>query len=183
MDLIFRKRGMSQNAMEAPCQLDGAAMEKPNFLEADHVSWTVPDLDAAISFYCDVFGATELFRLGPLDAADLPRGTDGRDWMESHVNVAEARLKFAMLKLTPNLKFQLVQYDKPEQRRFDLPRNCDRGGHHLGLRVDDVGKAASYLAAHGCTVLDAIYIDAGPLAGKTNLYVLDPWGHQLEIVD
>ncbi len=108
-------------------------MEKPNFLEADHVSWTVPDLDAAISFYCDVFGATELFRLGPLDAADLPRGTDGRDWMESHVNVAEARLRFAMLKLTPNLKFQLVQYDKPEQRRFDLPRNCDRGGHHLGL--------------------------------------------------
>jgi catechol 2,3-dioxygenase-like lactoylglutathione lyase family enzyme len=141
--------------------------DRPLFLEADHVSWTVPDLDAAVRFYTEVFGATELFRMGPLDAADIPPGDDGRDWMASHVNV----------------NFQLVQYDKPDDRRTELPRNCDRGGHHLGLRVDDVDKAARYLAAHGCTVMETIVIDAGPLAGHKNLYVLDPFGHQLEIVD
>lgn len=157
--------------------------DKPNFLGVDHVSWTVPDLEAAIRFYVDVIGAKELFRLGPLDAADMPVDAEGRDWMATHVNVPGARLTLAMLQLSHNLKFQLVQYDKPDDRRSELPRNCDRGGHHLGLLVDDVDKTARYLEAHGCTVMETIYIEEGPLAGKKNLYVLDPFGHQLEIVD
>jgi len=49
--------------------------------------------------------------------------------------------------------------------------------------VDDVDKAIAYLTAHGCTALETIAIDSGPLAGKKNVYVLDPFGHQLEIVD
>ncbi|MGF7151857.1 glyoxylase I family protein [Sphingomonas zeicaulis] len=160
-----------------------AANDRPIFIEADHVSWTVPDADAVARWYCEVMGATELFRMGPLDAADIPLGEDGRDWMASHVNVPGARLKLIMLKLTANLNFQLVQYDKPADRSQTLPRNCDRGGHHLGIKVDDVSKAARYLAAHGCTPMDVIDITEGPLAGKRNLYILDPWGHQLEIVD
>ena len=159
------------------------APEKPQFLSVDHISWTVPDLEAAIAFYRDVIGAEELFRMGPLDAADIPVDDQGRDWMETHVGVKGARLTLAMLKLTDNLNFQLVQYDKPDDRGRTLPRNCDRGGHHLGLKVDDVDRAIAYLAAHGCTPLETIHIDAGALAGKKNVYVLDPFGHQLEIVD
>jgi glyoxylase I family protein len=157
--------------------------EKPRFLSVDHVSWTVSNLEAALQFYCGVMGAQELFRLGPLDAADLPPGADGRDWMASHLGVPEARLTLVMLKLTGNLNFQLVQYDKPAHRSQALPRNCDRGGHHLALKVDDVDKAVAYLTAHGCKALETIKIDSGPLAGKKNVYVLDPFGHQLEIVD
>lgn len=160
-----------------------AAKDRPVFIEADHVSWTVQDADAVAKFYIDVFGAVELFRMGPLDAADIPVGSDGRDWMESHVNVRGACLTLIMLKLTANLNFQLVQYDKPVDRSATLPRNCDWGGHHLGLKVDDVEKAARYLAAHGCTPMEVIDITEGPLAGKKNLYIQDPWGHQLELVD
>jgi len=160
-----------------------AIQDRPIFIEADHVSWTVADADAVAHWYKDVFGATELFRMGPLDAAQIPMGDDGRDWMESHVNVPGACLTLIMLKLTANLNFQLVQYDKPTNRDTTLPRNCDAGGHHLGIKVDDVAKAKRYLATHGCTPMDTIDITEGPLAGKKNLYILDPWGHQLEIVD
>jgi catechol 2,3-dioxygenase-like lactoylglutathione lyase family enzyme len=156
---------------------------RPKFLGVDHVSWTVPDLEAALRFYVDVIGAEELFRVGPVDAADLPRDATGRDWMETHVGVPGAALTLVMLKLSDNLNFQLIQYDKPPNRRQDLPRNCDRGGHHLGLKVDDVDRAIAYLTAHGCRALETIHIDSGPLAGKKNVYVLDPFGHQLEIVD
>ncbi len=156
---------------------------KPQFLAVDHISWTVPDLENALAFYRDVIGATELYRMGPLDAADLPVGEDGRDWMASHVDVAGARLTLAMLQIAPNMKFQLVQYDKPADRRQQLPRNCDRGGHHLALQVDDVEKAIAYLEAHGCKAMDIIHIDSGPLAGKKNVYMTDPFGHSLEIVD
>ncbi len=160
-----------------------AATDRPEFLEADHVSWTVADAEAVAKFYIEVFGARELFRMGPLDAAQIPVGPDGRDWMETHVNVAGARLTLIMLKITSNLNFQLVQYDAPAERTMQPARNCDVGGHHLGLKVDDVEKASRYLAAHGCTPMEIIDITEGPLAGKKNLYVLDPWGHQLEIVD
>lgn len=156
---------------------------RPNFIEVDHVSWTVADANAVAKFYSDVFGAEELFRMGPLDAADIPVGEDGRDWMEAHVNVAGAKLTLIMLKLTANLKFQLVQYDKPSDRGTTLPRNCDLGGHHLGIKVDDVDKAVHYLQERGCTAMEIIQITEGPLAGTKNVYVLDPWGHQLEFVD
>jgi glyoxylase I family protein len=88
-----------------------------------------------------------------------------------------------MLQLAANLKLQLIQYEKPEDRRREVPRNCDQGGHHIAMLVDDVEAAAAHLAARGCKVLEIIAMDAGPLAGKKNVYVQDPWGHQFELVD
>lgn len=156
---------------------------RPRFVAVDHVSWTVPDLVAAIAFYTEAFGASVLYRIGPIDAADIPADASGRDWMETHVGVKGAKLSLAMLQLAPNLKFQLVQYDKPLERRQEAPRNCDRGGHHIGLLVEDVDAAAAWLKERGCSVLETIAMDEGPLAGKKNVYVQDPWGHQLELVD
>lgn len=156
---------------------------RPAFFSVDHVSWTVPDLEAALAFYRDALGAEELFRMGPMDAADMPVGTDGRDWMASHVGVPGARMTLVMLKLSDNLNFQLVQYDKPDDRRQDVPRNCDRGGHHLAFKVADVDAACAWLVSHGCTPMEVIEITDGPLAGKKNLYIQDPFGHQLELVD
>jgi len=159
------------------------ASARPAFLAVDHVSWTVPDLEAAIAFYTETFGATVLYRIGPIDSADIPKDAQGRDWMETHVGVKGARLTLAMLQLAPNLKFQLVQYDKPADRREVVPRNCDRGGHHIALLVKDVNAAAVWLRQRGCKVYESIAMDSGPLAGKTNIYVSDPWGHSLELVD
>jgi catechol 2,3-dioxygenase-like lactoylglutathione lyase family enzyme len=167
--------------------MTGCAMsvdtEKPKFLAVDHISRTVSDLESALDFYIRVIGAELHFRLGPIDAADLPKSSDGRDWMAAHVGVAGARLTLAMLRLPQGSHFQLVQYDKPTDRNGYIPRNCDLGGHHLALRVDNVDKAVAYLSAHGCKALETIEIDSGPLAGKKNVYVLDPFGQQLEIVD
>lgn len=88
-----------------------------------------------------------------------------------------------MLSFEHSGSHQRIQYDKPADRRQQLPRNCDRGGHHLGILVDDVDVAAAYLRSKGCTVLETIAMSEGPLAGKRNMYVQDPWGHQLELVD
>ena len=154
---------------------------RPEF-SVDHMSRTVPDLEAAARFYGDVLGAEELFRMGPMRASDMPTGEGGQDWMASHVGVAGANLTLAMFRFPGGGCLQLVEYEQPEGNSSP-PRNCDMGGHHLGLKVADVAAAIEYLRAHGCTPLDPIEIDAGPLAGKTNQYVLDPWGLQLEIVD
>lgn len=156
----------------------------PGLSHVDHVGLTVPDLDAGVDFYTQVFGGTELYRLGPFDAAEMPAMPDGRDWTEAHVNVAGAKLTIAMLHIAPNLMLELFQYDAPADRRTTPPRNCDHGGHHIAFKVDDLESAKSYLGANGCRVMDGpIAMDEGPCAGLKVNYVLDPWGNQLELVE
>lgn len=150
----------------------------------DHVSWTVADIDAVIAFYQTAFGARELYRMGPVDAADLPPGPQGRDWMAEHVNVPGARLTLAMLELAPNLNFELFQYDKPADAGKTPPRNCDVGGHHIALRVGDADAVAARLEALGCTLMPGtIMMDEGPCSGVKNRYLTDPFGNQLELVE
>jgi catechol 2,3-dioxygenase-like lactoylglutathione lyase family enzyme len=149
---------------------------------ADHVGLTVPDLEAAVAFYTRAFDARELFRMGPFDAADLPGSADGRDWTETHVNVPDARVCFAVLELAPGLRLELFAYERPADVRSDAPRNCDVGGHHLGLQVDDLETAMDVLRGRGVTVLEPIVIEEGPMAGTRSAYVVDPWGNHLELV-
>ena len=100
----------------------------PGLSHVDHIGLTVPELDKAAKFYCEVLGGHELYRLGPFDAAEMPRTADGRDWTEAHINVAGARLTIAMINIGPNLMLELFQYDQPTDRNEQPPRNCDFGG-------------------------------------------------------
>ena len=159
-------------------------MGLPGLSHIDHVGLTVPDLDAASRFYCEVIGGHELYRIGPFDAAEMPLSDDGRDWTESHINVAGARLNIAMLQIGPNLMLELFQYDLPADQRKTPPRNCDWGGHHLAFKVADLDVAKTYLADKGCTVMAGpIVLDQGPCATTRVNYILDPWGNQLELVE
>jgi glyoxylase I family protein len=156
----------------------------PGLSHVDHVGLTVPDLDAAVAFYSDAIGGTELYRMGPFDAAEIPNMEDGRDWTEAHVNVAGARLTIAMLQVGTNMMLELFQYEKPDDARTTPPRNCDWGGHHIAFKVDDLEAAKIHLANKGCTVMAGpIVLDEGPCAGLKVNYVLDPWGNQLELVE
>lgn len=156
----------------------------PGLSHVDHVGLTVPDLDAAVRFYCDAIGGHELYRIGPFDAAEMPRMPDGRDWTEAHINVAGARLTIAMLQVGPNIMLELFQYERPADQRKSPPRNCDWGGHHIAFKVADLEAAKAHLAARGCRVMAGpIVLDQGPCALLRVNYVLDPWGNQLELVE
>lgn len=156
----------------------------PGLLHVDHVALTVPDLDAGVAFYRDVIGGVELYRIGPFDAAEMPRAADGRDWTDAHINVAGARLTIAMLQVGPNLMLELFEYAAPADRRTQPPRNCDLGGHHIAFKVRDIEAAAAYLRERGCRVMDGpVPLTEGPCAGLRIHYFLDPWGNQLELVE
>jgi len=157
---------------------------KPTFKRVDHVSLTVTDLDAALTFYTQVMGGELLYRMGPFDAAEIPIMEDGRDWTEAHVNVKGARLEIAMLQLTENLGMELFCYDLPQDANQVPPRNCDVGSRHLCLEVDDVENAINYLQQQGCQAMSGpIAMESGPCPPSKSWYVLDPFGHQLELVE
>jgi glyoxylase I family protein len=159
-------------------------MPLPGFQRVDHVALTVPNLDEAVAFYAKTLGFEELYRMGPFDAAEMPRSKDGRDWTAAHVNVPGARLWIAMLQMAPGVLLELFQYDLPADRITRPPRNCDAGGHHIALKVDDIDRAARWLEERGCTLMEGpVHLDQGPCAGLALRYVLDPFGNQLELVE
>lgn len=144
----------------------------------DHVSLTVPDLDQAAAFFVRAFGARELYRRAWAPPPEGDPDMAARFDMSAHA-------AFRLVKMDlGGCGLELFEYRAPdlEARR---PRNCDAGGCHLGLLVDDVDVAAARLRAlPGVRLLgDVSEIGAGhPLAGRRWIYFLTPWGQQLELV-
>jgi glyoxylase I family protein len=156
----------------------------PGYQHVDHVGITVPDLEAAVEFYCRILGAAVAYRLGPFDAAEMPLQPDGRDWMDAHVDVKGAKLAIALLQVAPNLMLELFQYEKPADRRKQPPRNCDAGGHHFALKVDKLEPALQHLKENGCTLMEGpIELPEGPTAGCRCQYLKDPWGNYIELME
>lgn len=155
-----------------------------SFKRLDHVSLTAADLDETVDFYTRVFGAEVDYRMGPFDAAAIPKMEDGRDWTEAHINVPGARLRIAMLKLPDGMGMELFEYEKPEDARKTPPRNCDVGSRHLCIEVEDLDASVAYLEQHGCTPMaGSIDMLEGPCPPSRSWYVLDPFGNQLELVE
>lgn len=149
----------------------------PSLRAVDHVAYTVPDLEEAISFFVDHFGAEVIFRDGPF--AD-----DGAEGMRRKLNVdPNAKCSLAMVRIGKHHNVELFQYDAPDQRT-ELPRNSDLGGHHLAFYVDDIEAAYEYVRSiPGVTLQDGPNgVDpAAPVAGQRWFYFQAPWGMQLEL--
>lgn len=148
----------------------------PGLLGAEHVGLTVPDMDAATTFFVDVLGAEVLFEVGPFSSGD--------DWMERHLGVHPRAVirRLCMLRLAAGPSVELFEYSAPDQdpRR---PRNSDAGGHHLAFYVKDIDVALAHLKRHGVEVLgEPTTLVDGASAGLTWVYFLAPWGLQLELV-
>jgi methylmalonyl-CoA epimerase len=101
------------------------------FTEIDHVAIAVNDLEAAIKYYADVFGAE----------------VDHREVVESD-GVEEALLKVAesyVQLLTP------TRDDSPVAKYL---ANKGEGLHHIGYRVKDCGAALQAIKDAGGRVID-----------------------------
>jgi methylmalonyl-CoA/ethylmalonyl-CoA epimerase len=99
--------------------------------EIDHVAIAVRDLDGAVAWYQDMFGATVAHR-----------EIIERDGVE------EALLKVAD---------SYVQLLTPIRDTSTVAKYLERNGegiHHVGYRVDDCGAVLETMKAHGARVID-----------------------------
>lgn len=147
----------------------------PGLRGLEHIGLTVPDLQQAVDFFCDVLGCEPIYALDPLQRGD--------DWMEKHLNVHPRTILRGLryLRCANGSNLELFEYATPDQR--PMPRNTDIGGHHLAFYVDDCDAACEYLRHHGIQVLgEPKASQAGPSAGQTWVYFLTPWGMQCELV-
>jgi methylmalonyl-CoA/ethylmalonyl-CoA epimerase len=106
-------------------------MTAPELTEIDHVAIAVNDLEAAIAYYADTFGAT----------------VDHRERVESD-GVEEALLKVAdsyIQLLTP------INDTSPVAKYL---ASKGEGLHHVGYRVADCAEALQSVKDHGGRVID-----------------------------
>lgn len=149
----------------------------PTLRAVDHVAYTVPDLDEAVRFFVDHFGAELVFKDGPF----VDREGDG---MRRRLNVdPAATCMIAMIRIGKHHNVELFEYDAPD-RDSTLPRNSDIGGHHLGFYVDDIDAGYEYVRS-----IAGVVVQEGPngvdpnapVAGQRWFYFQTPWGMQLEL--
>ena len=146
----------------------------------DHIGFTVPDLDAAHEFLVEVLGCEYMYQLGPFRSeAAGPRA----NWMSTHLAVDDTtvmrRLRF--FRCGRQAVFEVFEYEAAD-RRTEVPRNSDIGGHHVALYVDDLDGAVADLRSKGLEILGEPTASSGPSEGQRWVYFLAPWGMQFELV-
>jgi len=99
--------------------------------EIDHIAIAVKDLDAAIAYYQNAFGAT----------------VDHREVVESD-GVEEALLKVA------ESYIQLLTPTRPDSPVAKSLEKRGEGLHHIGYRVNNCAEALAAMIAAGATPLD-----------------------------
>ncbi len=99
--------------------------------EIDHIAIAVKDLDAAIAYYQNAFGAT----------------VDHREVVESD-GVEEALLKVA------ESYIQLLTPTRPDSPVAKAIEKRGEGLHHIGYRVNNCAEALAAMVAAGATAID-----------------------------
>ena len=99
--------------------------------EIDHIAIAVKDLEAAITYYQNAFGAT----------------VDHREVVESD-GVEEALLKVA------ESYIQLLTPTRPDSPVAKAIEKRGEGLHHIGYRVDNCAEALAAMIAAGATPID-----------------------------
>jgi len=99
--------------------------------EIDHIAIAVKDLEAAIAYYQNAFGAT----------------VDHREVVESD-GVEEALLKVA------ESYIQLLTPTRPDSPVAKTLEKRGEGLHHIGYRVNNCAEALAAMIAAGATPLD-----------------------------
>jgi catechol 2,3-dioxygenase-like lactoylglutathione lyase family enzyme len=140
-----------------------------------HVGITVRNLDASLAWYTQVFGLTD---------TGMRAGGAGEATSQA-MRVPGADLKVAFLRVADQVCIELIEYNNPQGRDYELGNN-DVGAMHLCFEVEDINETYERLKSAGVSLHhEPIHLDssAGDLAGYAFMYFRDPDGLTLELYE
>ena len=142
-------------------------------LAADHTGITVSNLERSLAFWRDVLG----FELSHTahQTGEMAREITG---------VAGAEIKLAVVKAPGGHKIELLEYLAPADRKRHVNlRPCDVGSVHVAFIIDDLDAILSVINASGWQAAGKPQtLQSGPNAGKRVVYVRDPDGTTIELM-
>jgi glyoxylase I family protein len=141
-------------------------------LSADHTGITVSNLERSLAFWRDVLGFE--FSHTAHQEGELAREITG---------VEGAEIRLAVLKTPSGHKIELLEYLAPADRVRSNLRPCDVGSVHVALLVDDLDSVLARIAGSGWKAAGRPQtLTIGPNAGKCVVYVRDPDGTTIELM-
>ena len=140
-------------------------------IAADHTGITVTNLERSVAFWQDVLG----FELSH-------RAHHTGDLASEVTGVPGAEISIAVLKGYGH-KIELLEYLAPANRKNVDLRPCDVGSVHVALMVDNLDPVLSTIAASGWRAAgEPQTLNTGPNTGKRVVYVRDPDGITIELM-
>lgn len=142
-----------------------------------HVGITVRDLDTSVAFYHDLLGLPFVVPPTPWFEGDmLARGLG----VEPPV-----ALRVALFRVGQGTTwFEILQYRSPASGTDRALVQSDIGAAHVAFHVDDIVTTYAELRAKGVAFnSEPNTVDEGPLAGWRWVYLKDPDGHTIELVE
>jgi glyoxylase I family protein len=141
-------------------------------LAADHTGITVSNLERSLAFWREVLGFELSHRAH--QTGEMAREITG---------VAGSEIKLAVVKAPGGHKIELLQYLAPPDRTDIDLRPCDVGHTHIALLIDDLDAVLERIAVSGWKAAGkAQTLKSGPNAGKRVVYVRDPDGVTIELM-
>ena len=141
-------------------------------VSTDHTGITVSNLERSLEFWRDVLGFE--FSHSAHQKGDLAQEITGVDGAE---------IKLAVLKTPGGHKIELLQYLAPADHKRANLRPCDVGSVHVALLVNDLDAVLAQIAASDWEAAGKPQtLNTGPNAGKRVVYVRDPDGTTIELM-
>ena len=141
-------------------------------ISTDHTGITVSNLERSLAFWRDVLGFE--FSHTAHQKGELAQEITG---------VEGAELKLAVLKTPGGHKIELLEYLAPADRKRTSFRPCDVGFVHVALLVHDLNIVLERIAASDWKAVGKPQrLQSGPNAGKRVVYVRDPDGTTIELM-
>ncbi len=141
-------------------------------ISADHTGITVSNLERSLQFWQNVLG----FELSHTahQTGELAKEITG---------VEGAEIKLAVVRAPGDHKIELLEYLAPPDSKCAYLRPCDVGSVHVALLVEDLDAVLAQIAASGWEAAGKPQtLKTGPNAGKRVVYVRDPDGATIELM-
>jgi catechol 2,3-dioxygenase-like lactoylglutathione lyase family enzyme len=143
-----------------------------HIIGADHTGITVSNLERSLAFWRDVLGFE--FSHTAHQKGELAQEITG---------VEGAEIKLAVLRAPGGHKIELLEYLAPADRKRADIRPCDVGSVHVALLVGDLDSVLERIAASDWKAAGKPQrLQSGPNAGKRVVYVRDPDGTTIELM-
>ena len=141
-------------------------------VSADHTGITVSNLERSLAFWRDVLGFE-------LSHTAHQKG----ELAEEITGVEGAEIKLAVLKAPGGHKIELLEYLAPADHKHANLRPCDVGSLHVALLIQDLNAVLERIATWDWKAAGKPQmLTRGPNAGKRVVYVRDPDGTTIELM-
>lgn len=136
-----------------------------------HTGITVSDLERSIRFFRELLGC----EVSPVVRAEGP-------FFEAVTGVPGCRIDVAFVRV-PGHVIELLCWRSPAGHASTL-RPCDPGFMHVCLKVEDLDAVVDRVRSAGFEAAGAVrQVQGGPVAGIKAVYVRDPDGVVLELIE